>query len=84
MPNPARASVTLGVHLAQAGPLDVGVFDLAGRRVATLANGEHQAGDSTLRWSLEDDGGRRVRAGLYLAIARVNGASSAARIAVVR
>jgi hypothetical protein len=84
MPNPARASVTLGVHLAQAGPLDVGVFDLAGRRVATLASGEHQAGDSTLRWSLEDDGGRRVRAGLYLAIARVNGASSAARIAVVR
>jgi hypothetical protein len=83
-PNPARASATLAVHLAAASRLEVGVFDLTGRRVATLARGERPAGELTLRWALADDSGRRVPAGVYLIRAEANGQQSMRRVAVMQ
>jgi hypothetical protein len=83
-PNPARASATIAVHLATASRLDVGVFDLTGRRVATLASGERPAGELALRWALTDDSDRRVPAGVYLIRAEANGQRSARRVAVMQ
>jgi len=67
-PNPARGPVAIafGVPADRMGaPLDVAVFDAAGRRVRTLAHGPAQAARTTLRWDGRDVHGARVHAGLY-------------------
>jgi hypothetical protein len=64
-PNPARDGSLLDLTLARGRNVDVGVFDLAGRRVATLADGALSAGVHTLAWDGRDGSGTRVRAGVY-------------------
>jgi hypothetical protein len=44
-PNPFRASTTLGYTLAEAGQVELAVYDVLGRRVALVENGVRPAGD---------------------------------------
>ncbi len=46
-PNPFSDEVTLSYGLRQAGPVDLAVFDLLGRRVLTLYEGDREAGPYT-------------------------------------
>jgi len=41
------------------------VFDLLGRRVATLAQGNYPAGFHAVTWDMRDAGGSAVRPGVY-------------------
>ena len=41
------------------------LFDLLGRQVATLAEGEHPAGAHTVEYDLREAGGTPLRAGVY-------------------
>jgi len=45
----------------------LGNLDLAGRRVAQLVSGERGAAHYEIRWAGTNDGGGRVKAGLYFA-----------------
>jgi hypothetical protein len=67
IPNPATTGGTLRFQLPQAGPVDVCIFDVAGRAVAHLAHGRMAAGPHSLPWARRDDAGHRVAAGIYLA-----------------
>ncbi len=49
-PNPFNPSTTIAYQVSQAGPLAVRVYDLQGRLVATLANGDHAAGTHQVTW----------------------------------
>ena len=49
-PNPAAGILSIPVSLAGAGSLEVSVFDMAGRMVATVHSGELGAGMHTLTW----------------------------------
>ncbi len=63
-PNPGRAPrVSFG--LPHADEVELDVFDLAGRRVAMLANGAFAAGFHARDWNGLDSKGRRVGAGMY-------------------
>ena len=42
------------------------VFDLLGRRVATLVEGEHPAGAHKVEHDLREVGGASLRAGVYV------------------
>jgi hypothetical protein len=44
----------------------LGVFDLAGRQVASLSNQVWEAGNHSLGWSGRTDGGALARAGVYV------------------
>ncbi|MEL6703813.1 MAG: T9SS type A sorting domain-containing protein [Bacteroidota bacterium] len=46
-PNPARGSATLNVELAKAEPVDLAIYDLLGRRVATVHAGRLGQGQHT-------------------------------------
>jgi hypothetical protein len=61
-PNPFTGEATIRFRLNAAGPVDLGVYDAAGRRVADLAHGVHEAGFSEVRWDAA-----RVPAGIYFA-----------------
>ena len=52
--------------LPTAADVDLAIFNLAGQRVATLADGVRAAGSYTLRWDGRDDDGRALASGVYL------------------
>jgi len=74
VPNPtsARAHVAWAVPADMAGSnLDVSIYDLAGRRVATLASGQAEPGRFSADWDLRTDAGSRAGGGLYFVRLRV-------------
>ncbi|TMJ97796.1 MAG: T9SS type A sorting domain-containing protein [Actinobacteria bacterium] len=83
-PNPARGATRFSVSLPQPGPLEVEVYDPAGRRVRALAEGTHAAGTSELVWDLRDDQGRPLRAGTYLVRAQTREHDTLRRVTVIR
>jgi hypothetical protein len=64
-PNPSSGRTSLRFTLPDDGPVTLDVIDVKSRRVRTLAHGSFVAGVHDLAWDLRDDGGRRVRPGLY-------------------
>jgi hypothetical protein len=56
---------TVHLGIAQAGRVQVHVYDVAGRRVRLLADRVFPAGEQKVVWDGTDDGGRRVGRGVY-------------------
>ncbi len=83
-PNPARGSATLRYSLSARGHVKLALFDAAGRRVATVADGVMEAGEHSATLALRDDAGRELPAGLYLARLEAEGRVLTRRIAAVR
>jgi len=65
-PNPFNGATAIHFSLAAPGAVDLGVYDLAGQKVATLAQGARQAGEHAVRWNGADDRGRELASGIYL------------------
>jgi hypothetical protein len=86
-PNPTSRNVDIDVALARAeggGPLDLAVFDVAGRRVATLHRVSLAAGRHLMRWNLKDSSGHDVSAGIYFIRLSAGSAKMTKRVVVVR
>jgi hypothetical protein len=64
-PNPFNPSTTIAFRLAEAGTVDLRVFDVAGRLVRTLVSGRLDDGDHLVPWQGRDDAGRPVASGVY-------------------
>lgn len=82
-PNPARSGAEIAFELPREAPVDAGVYDLGGRRVATLAAGRMGSGPHTLRWNAQDEGGNRVPAGLYFVRFTTPGLARTYRLALL-
>ncbi|MBD3301547.1 MAG: T9SS type A sorting domain-containing protein [Candidatus Eisenbacteria bacterium] len=65
-PNPAAAKTTISFDLAAAGPVEVEVFDVTGRRVAAPFVGQLGAGRHAIPYDLRWESGSRLAAGTYL------------------
>ena len=65
-PNPFNSATVIRFSLPTAADVDLAIFNLAGQRVATLADGVRAAGSYTLRWDGRDDDGRALASGVYL------------------
>ncbi|HEX5133125.1 MAG TPA: FlgD immunoglobulin-like domain containing protein [Candidatus Krumholzibacteria bacterium] len=74
----------LGFDLTGAASVRCRVFDVRGRFVREVAAGSFGAGPHELIWDTRDDGGRRVRSGVYLVQLQVDGASSTRKVVVTR
>lgn len=59
------AALDIAFTLPEAGPARLTVYDVSGRRVATVLNARLQAGPHESRWSGRDDRGDAVASGLY-------------------
>ncbi len=67
-PNPFRTATTVEYTLERAAEVEVAVYDVLGRKVATLAEGARPAGTARATWNATG-----LPAGLYMAQLRVNG-----------
>ena len=64
-PNPFARETRFSVSLPHAADLHVGIYDLLGRRVATLWNGPSAAGTRDFVWRRTRDDGTVVPSGIY-------------------
>ncbi len=78
-PNPVRSSAQLAWVLPHAGEASLEVYDVRGRRVATLASGPQAAGAHTATWDAA-----QVPAGVYFLTLRAGAERSTRRVMVVR
>ncbi|MGH7731103.1 MAG: C25 family cysteine peptidase [Candidatus Eiseniibacteriota bacterium] len=83
-PNPSAARVLLAFALPTASPARLDVLDLAGRRVAALAEGPHAAGRQVVEWDGRDARGTPVAAGLYLVRLQHRGGTLVRRLAIIK
>lgn len=65
-PNPFREGTVLRYQIAQSGPVEVAVYDAAGRLVRKLVDGPTDAGNHAIEWDGRDDSGQQMPAGVYL------------------
>jgi hypothetical protein len=64
-PNPTRGTTTVSFALAQAGRVQLGVYDVSGRLVRQLVDGERRAGTETVVWNGTAESGARLQSGIY-------------------
>ncbi|HEX7880577.1 MAG TPA: FlgD immunoglobulin-like domain containing protein, partial [Candidatus Eisenbacteria bacterium] len=64
-PNPTASATRVTLSLPEAGPVDVRLFDVHGRLVATLLEATLPAGAHAIAWDGRDAAGTPVPAGLY-------------------
>ena len=65
-PNPFNPTTRIDFALDRPGTVELAVFDIAGRRVATLRDGELGAGEHSVTWDGRTDRGEAAASGLYL------------------
>jgi len=64
-PNPFNPSTVIEFDLPSKSKVTVSVFNVLGRRVATLLNEERPAGSGSIVWDGTNDGGEAVASGVY-------------------
>ncbi|MFH1842315.1 MAG: proprotein convertase P-domain-containing protein [bacterium] len=64
-PNPFNPATTIAFELPRDLPVDLAVYDLSGRRVATLLAERLAAGTHRVVWDGKDGAGSRAASGLY-------------------
>jgi hypothetical protein len=60
-PNPFNATTRIDYSVPEASTVQISVFDMTGRRIATLVNGQQEAGQYNLTWNAQGN-----PAGMYL------------------
>jgi hypothetical protein len=85
-PNPVSFShgeANISFTLPQKGQATVRLYDLRGRLVSTLADGKVMAaGSHVLRWNGTDNGGSRVRSGIYFVQLRLGNEVATGKLVV--
>lgn len=64
-PNPFNPATTISFDLPQAAQVRLEIFNILGRRVATLVDGEMPAGAHMVEWNSRNESGERVSSGVY-------------------
>jgi len=82
-PNPFASETRFSVVLTQDSELDVAVYDLLGRKVATLFKGRATAGTRDFAWQRTRDDGAAVSSGVYFYRATANGEVASGKMLVL-
>ena len=81
--NPAPGSTRFRIGLPETGGVELAIYDVTGRRVATLAHGTLAAGWYDREWSRNDDG-RAPSSGVYFARLLAGGRLLSSRVVMLR
>ncbi len=66
-PNPFNPTVSIPFSLARPGPLRIAIYDVAGRQLITLIDGDYQRGNHIVNWRGQNAAGRDLPSGVYFA-----------------
>ncbi|MCP3861256.1 MAG: T9SS type A sorting domain-containing protein [Phycisphaeraceae bacterium] len=83
-PNPFNPRIELRFQVPTSATASLDIFDVRGRLVRRLFRGRVEAGNSSIIWHGNDDRGRSVPAGQYLALLTTAGRRETQKITLVR
>jgi hypothetical protein len=84
MPCPAFASVTLSFSTPATGPVVMQAYDLTGRMVSSVFEGELAAGSHEMDWNLSGSTGEPLPSGIYWLRLSAQGDVASAQVVVLR
>jgi len=82
-PNPVTNVAAIDFTLPAAMPVDLAIFDVSGRAIATLASGTFAAGSHSVTWDGRDRDGNRVARGVYVYRLRAGGITRVHRLVLM-
>ena len=65
-PNPFNPITTIEFKIQAAGPVSLAVYDILGKRVESLVEGDLAEGNHAVKWAGTDSSGRAVSSGIYI------------------
>jgi M6 family metalloprotease-like protein len=83
-PNPFNPATTINFYNPVAGPVEIVVLDLVGRRVRTLLSANRPAGAGSIRWDGRDSHGATCASGVYHVQAAAGGTRAWVKVTLVR
>jgi len=83
-PNPSGGRMTFRVGIPDGSAARLRIYDVAGRMVASILEGDEPAGWTTKVWDGEDSRGHRVSTGVYIAVLETRGQTVRRKILVAR
>jgi FlgD Ig-like domain len=83
-PNPLRSTTTLRYRTAERGRVELKIFDIQGRTIRSVVDGEVEPGEHTAVWDGRDDRGRIVPNGPYFARLSQRGERASEAVVVLR
>ncbi len=83
-PNPGSSQTYIHFERRHSGPVQVNVYDIAGRLIRRISNSSFSAGSHQLLWDGRSDEGRAVAAGVYLIRVSSAEGDATSRVVMVR
>lgn len=83
-PNPFNPSTTIKLELAEAGKIELSIYNIKGQKVKTLLNCLTAPGTYKCNWNGKDDTGKAVSSGQYLVKLKQNGKETMSKIMLLK
>jgi hypothetical protein len=84
VPNPFNPVTKIAYALPSSMKIDLAIYDISGRRIATLATGQKSAGRHETYWGGADDRGVEVASGIYFARLETPGKSEMRKLVLLK
>ncbi|MGD8393925.1 MAG: serine hydrolase [Candidatus Eiseniibacteriota bacterium] len=82
-PNPFRRATSIRYDLVENGPVSLKIYDVGGRLVRTLVQGEQLAGVHAVDWDRRGQSGQQVASGIYYYNLTANGTADTKKMVIV-
>ena len=79
-PNPFTSETTIEYDLPGSGLVDVSIFDLTGRKIATLADSQQAYGYHQIKWVSGQNGSSKSVAGVYVCRIKASGKTAVLKL----
>lgn len=79
-PNPVNGFASFEIYTSGAGTSDISVFDISGRRVASISSSEVSSGTHAYNWMIPSE----IGSGIYFVRANVGGNTVSSRMTIIR
>jgi hypothetical protein len=83
-PNPFNASTEITFRTPIQSKVSLEIFNLAGQKIATLANDTYDAGEHTVIWNSTSDNGKVVSSGVYFYRLQVDNRSETKKMVLIK
>lgn len=83
-PNPFNPVTRLNFDLAEAGNVEISIFNIRGERVCDLVNSYQDAGTYSLMWNGRNNNGATLSSGIYICRMSTNGIVDFQRMALIK
>ncbi len=83
-PNPFRGHTVIRFAIPKESNVNLSIYDISGRKVATLMSGKVKRGYYSVIWNGRDERGRKVKSGIYFYVLKANKFRKSRKMIMVR